>query len=73
VMSESAVFSYKVDNYYSKEHDSGISWNDKKLDIDWQIPIDKMLLSEKDKNLQSFDDFCKLGTDWELTNHKIGQ
>ena len=58
VLSESAIFSYKVDNYYSKDHDSGITWNDAKLNIDWQIPEDAILLSEKDKNLLSFDDFC---------------
>jgi len=64
VISEIAVFSYKVDNYYSKQHDSGIMWNDTSLDIDWQISKSDLILSEKDKNLQSFDDFCKQNTIW---------
>ena len=58
VLSETAIFSYKVDNHYSKEHDSGIIWNDSSLNIDWQFPKSDLILSEKDKNLQSFDDFC---------------
>ncbi len=52
VLSNEAIFSYKVDNWYSPEHDSGILWNDASLNIDWQINSDEVLLSEKDKALQ---------------------
>lgn len=46
---------YKVDNYYSKEHEIGLIWNDKIVDIKW--PIETPYLSEKDKNNISFPDF----------------
>lgn len=52
VISDDAIFSYKVDNWYSPEHDSGILWNDASLNIDWQINSNEVLLSEKDKVLQ---------------------
>ena len=50
VLSDSATFSYKVDNYYVPEQDRGIAFDDKKLNIDWRISHDKILLSDKDKN-----------------------
>ena len=51
VLSDSATFAYKVDNYYSPEHDRGIAFDDKDLDIDWQLPIEDLQLSDKDKSL----------------------
>ncbi len=57
VLSETAIFSYKVDNLYAPTHDSGILWNDETLNIDWNIDIELVQLSEKDKNLSSFKDF----------------
>jgi dTDP-4-dehydrorhamnose 3,5-epimerase len=57
VLSETAIFSYKVDNLYSPTHDSGILWNDTDLNIDWKIASDSVILSEKDKNLVFFKDF----------------
>ncbi|MBA6156304.1 dTDP-4-dehydrorhamnose 3,5-epimerase [Tenacibaculum sp. S7007] len=54
VLSDTAVFSYKVDNIYAPECDSGIKWNDEILNIDWKIAIDEIILSEKDQQLQSF-------------------
>jgi len=49
VLSDTAVFAYKCDNLYSKPHDAGLYFNDPKLKIDWQIDLDKAILSEKDK------------------------
>lgn len=57
VLSETAIFSYKVDNLYSPEHDSGIAWNDSDLNIDWQIDLDLIQLSDKDKNQGSYGEF----------------
>ena len=54
-LEDDTEFMYKVDNYYSKEHDSGIIWNDPDLAIDW--PIENPMLSEKDSKLQLLKDF----------------
>lgn len=48
VLSETAIFAYKVDNYYSPECDRGIQFDDPGLNIDWQIDSHKLQLSEKD-------------------------
>jgi len=50
VLSDSATFAYKVDNYYAPEHDRGIAFDDKDLAIDWYLPLDTLQLSDKDKN-----------------------
>ena len=57
VLSESAIFSYKVDNKYSKNHESGIMWNDKSLKIDWKLNKNKIKTSVKDNLLFHFSDF----------------
>ncbi len=57
VLSEVAVFSYKVDNKYSKEHESGLIWNDSILNIDWGANKDKFLISKKDALLDTFNNF----------------
>ena len=49
VLSEEAIFSYKVDNYYSQEHDRGIVFDDPVLSIDWQLSDDALQLSDKDR------------------------
>ena len=51
VLSDSATFTYKVDNYYEPEYDRGIAFDDKDLVIDWQLPLEILQLSEKDKSL----------------------
>lgn len=48
VLSETAVFQYKCDNFYAPQADGGISIKDMCLGIDWKIPTDKAILSEKD-------------------------
>ena len=50
VLSDSATFVYKVDNYYAPEYDRGIAFNDKDLAIDWQLPLEMLQLSDKDKS-----------------------
>ncbi len=50
VLSDEAVFQYKCDNYYNKESEGSIAWNDESLAIDWKIDMEKVVLSEKDKN-----------------------
>lgn len=55
VLSKDAIFSYKVDNKYAPEYDSGILWNDSTLNIDWKLDINEIIISEKDKNLKTLD------------------
>jgi len=57
VLSETAIFSYKVDNYYNSDSESGILWNDPDLKIDWKTPKDEIIISEKDKKLSTFNNF----------------
>ena len=48
VISETAEVFYKCDAFYHKESEGGIAWNDPALNIDWQIPFDKVIVSDKD-------------------------
>ena len=57
VLSETAVFAYKVDNTFAPAFDSGIRFDDKELNIDWGLREAAIQLSEKDKNLPSFKNF----------------
>lgn len=57
VVSDTAVFFYKCDNGYNKESEDGIHPLDTDLAIDWQLQAERMLLSDKDKEAQSFSDF----------------
>ena len=50
VLSESAIFSYKVDNYYSPYDDRGIAYNDKQIAIDWILKSEELQFSDKDKS-----------------------
>lgn len=54
VLSDTAIFSYKCDNFYNKEAESGIIYNDKHLNIDWKLPEEALLLSDKDLKLPGF-------------------
>ena len=48
VLSEEAIFQYKCDNYYVPQSEGSLAWNDPVLGIDWQVGLDKIILSEKD-------------------------
>ncbi|NOZ35749.1 MAG: dTDP-4-dehydrorhamnose 3,5-epimerase [Chlorobi bacterium] len=61
VLSETAVFQYKVDNIYAPDYDDGIIYNDPDLNIDWKLPEEMIKLSKKDKRMNLFKD-SKLNT-----------
>lgn len=50
VLSDSAVFQYKCDSYYAPSSEGAIAWNDPDLGIDWKLPPESIILSEKDRN-----------------------
>ena len=50
VLSKTAVFQYKCDNFYHPESEGAIAWDDPDLNIDWKVPSSVILLSEKDRN-----------------------
>lgn len=56
VLSDEAVFQYKCDNFYNKESEGAIAWNDPALAIDWRIPAENIILSEKDKQNRNIAD-----------------
>lgn len=49
VLTDDVVFQYKCDNFYAPQSEGAIAWDDAALAIDWRIPADKVILSEKDK------------------------
>ncbi len=55
VISEQAEVLYKCDSFYHKESEAGIMWNDSSLNIDWGLPADKVIISEKDKLHPTFE------------------
>ena len=57
VLSDEVLFQYKCDNYYAPQNEGGILWNDPQLNIDWGIPADKIILSEKDTKHPLFKDY----------------
>ena len=56
VLSAEAVFQYKCDDYYAPEAEDGIAWDDPALGIDWRIPEEKIILSEKDRRRPRLSD-----------------
>ena len=54
VLSETATFFYKCDNFYNKASECGVHPFDQEIGIDWQLPVEELLLSDKDKEAPSF-------------------
>lgn len=54
VLSKTAIFSYKCDNFYDKQSEGGVLWNDPDLNIDWKLPLADIILSDKDQVLPTF-------------------
>ena len=53
-LTSETIVHYKVDNYYNKDFEDGIRYNDSFLNINWGVPIDDLIISDKDKNLPDF-------------------
>lgn len=49
VLSDTAIFQYKCDNYYAPQSEGALIWNDPDINIDWRIPAADVILSEKDR------------------------
>lgn len=54
VLSDEVVFQYKCDNYYTPQSEGAVMWNDPDLAIDWRIPPEDVVLSDKDRNHPTF-------------------
>lgn len=57
VLSDEVVFQYKCDEFYTPQSEDAIAWDDPDLNIDWRLPADKVILSEKDKHHKRFNEF----------------
>ena len=60
VLSEEALFQYKCDNYYAPQSEGAVAWNDPRLGIDWRIPAERVVLSEKDSRHPKLDEAPEL-------------
>ena len=61
VLSDTAVFAYKCDNLYCKESEFGIRYDDPDINVNWHVPADKIIISEKDKLAKRFKDVLNYG------------
>ena len=59
VLENHTIFSYKCDNFYNKDSESGIIFNDKNLNIDWGLPENEITLSKKDKELPTLENLLR--------------
>lgn len=57
VLSDEVLFQYKCDHYYAPQSEGGIAWDDPDLGIDWRLPADKVILSDKDKKHPRLKDY----------------
>ena len=57
VLTDEVIFQYKCDNFYAPQSEGALAWDDPDLGIDWRIPTDKVLLSEKDIKHPCLEDF----------------
>lgn len=64
VLSETAVFSYKCDNFYAPSHEGSIRFDDPELAIDWHVDMNKALLSDKDQSAPDFRTYCQFPVFW---------
>jgi dTDP-4-dehydrorhamnose 3,5-epimerase len=60
VLSETATFFYKCDNFYNAASEGGVFFNDPTLTIDWTFPIEEMIISEKDQQLPTLENAKKV-------------
>ncbi len=60
VLSETATFFYKCDNFYNAESEGGVLYNDTKVNIEWNFPIEELIISEKDKILPTLENAKKV-------------
>ncbi len=67
VLSEEAIFSYKVDNHYDPEYERGLMYNDTILGIDWMVDSEELIISSKDKNNKLLEEVL----DYELNEENI--
>jgi dTDP-4-dehydrorhamnose 3,5-epimerase len=59
-LSETATFFYKCDNFYNKESEGGLIYNDSTVNIDWNFPYEQLIISEKDQILPTLDNAIKV-------------
>jgi dTDP-4-dehydrorhamnose 3,5-epimerase len=59
VLEDDTVFTYKCDNFYNKQSEGGIFLGDHQLAIDWQVPTEKWIMSEKDKGLPKVEEYLQ--------------
>ena len=60
VVSQTATFFYKCDNFYNKESEGGIMYNDSTINIDWNFPLENIIISEKDQQLPTLQNAKKV-------------
>ena len=59
VLEDDTVFQYKCDEYYHPESEAGIAWNDPQIGIEWPLPEDEIILSDKDRKHATLKELCE--------------